>query len=334
MASFKAAVAVLLLGCVLSASAAGLIATKNVTVYDFCDITPADVAPPLTKDMDFVGSVKFVSLGDADIAYRRFGNSSTGRPPLVLVAGLGETSAIWPASFLEYLAEQQEVIMFDNRGIGQSTDLTEGYINVTSMALDTLAFVRGLDLDVKVNLMGWGMGGMIATTCAALHGKYYNKVIVLSGTAGSLHSRHITPTANRILMSDPEPTELEKLWLLFPLEHTSAAAAACAYFRNPEPSVVDFFNYTTFERQARAFSEFFFDVDEVYEALPKIKNDLLLVGGEDDVMIPSQGLRVIARRTTTPWLVVLREAGNAAWIQYLPSFVSMLDLFLDAYPDM
>lgn len=78
----------------------------------------------------------------------------------------------------------------------------------------------------------------------------------------------------------------------------------------------------------------FFDVDEVYEALPKIKNDLLLVGGEDDVMIPSQGLRVIARRTTTPWLVVLREAGNAAWIQYLPSFVSMLDLFLDAYPDM
>lgn len=69
--------------------------------------------------------------------------------------------------------------------------------------------------------MGWGMGGMIATTCAALHGKYYNKVIVLSGTAGSLHSRHITPTANRILMSDPEPTELEKLWLLFPLEHTS-----------------------------------------------------------------------------------------------------------------
>lgn len=92
-----------------------------MTVYDFCDITPADVAPPLTKDMDFVGSVKFVSLGDADIAYRRFGNSSTGRPPLVLVAGLGETSAIWPASFLEYLAEQQEVIMFDNRGIGQST---------------------------------------------------------------------------------------------------------------------------------------------------------------------------------------------------------------------
>lgn len=78
----------------------------------------------------------------------------------------------------------------------------------------------------------------------------------------------------------------------------------------------------------------FFDVDEVYEALPKIKNDLLLVGGEDDVMIPSQGLRVIARRTTTPWLVVLREAGNAAWIQYLPSFVNMLDFFLDAYPDM
>lgn len=95
--------------------------TNATDVIDFCEEgghTHTAVQPTYA---DFIGDLQFVSVPDgAELAYYRFGNSTSGRPALVLVAGFGDTMSLWTVPFLEHLARDQEVIMFDNRGMGFS----------------------------------------------------------------------------------------------------------------------------------------------------------------------------------------------------------------------
>ena len=58
----------------------------------------------------------------------RFGNDSSERPPLVLIVGFGSTTTTWPLALLEPLAEQQEVVIFDNRGQGQTVVCRSGRV--------------------------------------------------------------------------------------------------------------------------------------------------------------------------------------------------------------
>lgn len=68
----------------------------------------------------FLGGLQYLEIPNADIAYYRFGNNETGRPALMLVNGLNSVMGGWPLRLLRALAEEQEVVIFDNRGQGLS----------------------------------------------------------------------------------------------------------------------------------------------------------------------------------------------------------------------
>ena len=97
-------------------------AAANETVGEFCGYG-ANATAPAWPDVasDFVGELRHANITDGTIGYYRFGNSSSGRPPLVMVAGFGMTMGDWGADTVEQLARDQEVIIFDNRGMGEST---------------------------------------------------------------------------------------------------------------------------------------------------------------------------------------------------------------------
>ena len=74
-------------------------------------------------------------------------------PPLVLIMGYRLSSLAWPLDFVEALAEQFTVVLFDNRGTGTSGKPTFGY-EISNMAkdvgglLDHLAIARANVLDI------------------------------------------------------------------------------------------------------------------------------------------------------------------------------------------
>jgi hypothetical protein len=60
---------------------------------------------------------KKVHVGDIDIAYKIFGNGN----PILLISGSGNVMDVWPTHFLKELASNHTVIIFDNRGVGNTT---------------------------------------------------------------------------------------------------------------------------------------------------------------------------------------------------------------------
>src|SRR5215469_3557627 len=61
--------------------------------------------------------VKKVHVGDIDIAYKAFGKGH----PILLISGSGLAMDQWQPSILRDLSKNHTVIIFDNRGVGNTT---------------------------------------------------------------------------------------------------------------------------------------------------------------------------------------------------------------------
>ena len=86
--------------------------------------------------------------------------------PLVMLHGLGATSAIWRL-VAPYLCRHHLVVAFDLRGHGQSDTPESGY-DFTTVVEDVVHAMAGLGLG-KIALIGHGWGARVALVLAARH---------------------------------------------------------------------------------------------------------------------------------------------------------------------
>jgi len=86
--------------------------------------------------------------------------------PLLLIVGTSGSMLLW-GELIPRLAEQYQVIAFDNRGLGGS-DRGEGAITVASMAEDTSALLEALDVP-QAHVMGWSLGSAVLQELALAH---------------------------------------------------------------------------------------------------------------------------------------------------------------------
>ena len=106
-------------------------------------------------------SSKKVHVDDIDIAYKTFGKGD----PIILINGYSFAMDSWPPTLLGKLAANQTVIIFDNRGIGNTTSDDEQQFSIGQFANDTAGLLEALKIK-KADVLGWSMGGAIAQELA------------------------------------------------------------------------------------------------------------------------------------------------------------------------
>ncbi|WP_298626766.1 alpha/beta hydrolase [uncultured Legionella sp.] len=112
--------------------------------------------------------------------------------PLVLIAGYTGDHTFWKL-MQEELAKQFTVLLFDNRGIGQTLDSGADF-SLELMAEDTMALINALGLE-HPHIIGQSMGGAIAQMIARTHGQHIDKLIILN-SAAKLNVRTINTLNN------------------------------------------------------------------------------------------------------------------------------------------
>lgn len=103
----------------------------------------------------------------------------TGKP-LVLIAGYTGDHTFWNF-MLNELANKFQVLIFDNRAIGQTKD-TNTPFTLEIMAEDTMTLVERLGLENPV-ILGQSMGGAIAQIIAKNYATQIDKLIILNSAA-------------------------------------------------------------------------------------------------------------------------------------------------------
>src|SRR5213593_1401217 len=99
---------------------------------------------------------KKVHVGDIDIAYKTVGKGD----PILLISGSGNVMGVWPTHFLKVLASNHTVIIFDNRGVGNTTAGTKPF-SIGQFTNDTVGLLDALYIQ-STDVLGFSMASFIA----------------------------------------------------------------------------------------------------------------------------------------------------------------------------
>ena len=162
-------------------------------------------------------SEQFAKVGEIELCYETFGEP--GRPPLLLVMGLGTQMIAWRDEFCEQLVDRGfHVIRFDNRDIGRSTHLRDvrpptplellrrdtrrAAYTLEDMADDAAGLLDHLGLDAA-HVVGASMGGMIAQTVAGRHPDRVLSLTSIMSATGNRWKGQPAPRVYPFLLSRP-----------------------------------------------------------------------------------------------------------------------------------
>lgn len=118
----------------------------------------------------------FVRLSDVKLKYYTIGNHK----PVVFIAGFGMDHRTWMPQ-ITFFQDKAMVIVFDNRGVGESTG-SSGPYTIQMMANDVVKLLDHLKIK-KAHIVGSSMGGMIAQEIAINHPDSVDKLVLCSTTA-------------------------------------------------------------------------------------------------------------------------------------------------------
>jgi pimeloyl-ACP methyl ester carboxylesterase len=270
-----------------------------------------------------------VEAGDVSFAYRRFGNAQTGAPPLVMLQHFRGNLDSWDPALVDRLAQDREVILVDNRGVGGSTGVVPE--DVTAMARDALAFIDALGLE-QIDLLGFSLGGYVAQELVLLRPRVVRR-LVLAGTAPQggpdLHrwSDDVYAPA-----TPDQPIAEDLLGLFFSSSEQSQAKGLESLGRlyqrevdRDEPT-----DLATRDAQLAAITAWGIPDESKLNRLAGITQPTLVANGDNDTMMHTQNSHLLAERLPSAQLRIYPDAGHGFLNQYPELFADDVHAFLDA----
>jgi pimeloyl-ACP methyl ester carboxylesterase len=267
----------------------------------------------------FEGPVHTLAVNRIEIGYRQFGRG----PDLIMVTGDTASMSLWMPYLLRPLARSFTVTIFDNRGVGYTTDDLSRPITVPLMARDTAGLIEALGL-VKPTLVGWSMGGEIGLTLAEQESSMLGALVTTGGDAGSSHTVPPPPGLIREL-ANPKTGDQVFLELLFPPTPAGGAASGRfvrAYGSIPQETV----SPRTLKRQEAA-EEDFLRYDGTWRGLAGITTPTLLTNGGVDRGVPPINARHIHARIPGSSLSIYAGAAHGMLFQDAERFAAQVASF-------
>jgi pimeloyl-ACP methyl ester carboxylesterase len=275
----------------------------------------------------FKAEVKYAQVGDVKLAYYIRGEG----PPLLMINGFLSTMSLWDPALLGELAKNHQLIIFDNRGVGLSTDTAENNTSIEQMADDAAGLAKALGFK-KVNILGWSMGARIAQQFLIRHPELIDKAVLAAANTGGSHQIAASEDVESKL-NNPNVPEMEKLGLVFTDNAAGKLAAAevlgrikLAAENGTMPNDFKVSKETTI-RQDRARTTLWSNNQSNFEDLKNIKTPVLVTDGRYDVIDIPKNSQLIASQIPYSWLAYF-DGGHAFLFQQYGRFAETVNAFL------
>lgn len=263
-----------------------------------------------------------VTVDDINIAYKQIGRPDA--KPIILITGADATMDMWNPLLLEELTSANyKVIIFENRGVGESTVGTKGF-SISQFANDTLGLLDALGIR-KADVLGWSMGGFIAQQLTVTNPNKVDNLILYATSCGGPSDRPTPPEVLQIT-TNVSMSPQERMQKLAPLFF----APASWFKAHP-----DYLNYFPIPKEFPIPQQVHLqqlDAAETWSgtcnALSSITQPTLVIVGMDDDPAPDS--LTLAEGIPGSWLIRIRDAGHALMYQHPDDFNRVLMAFLES----
>ena len=253
------------------------------------------------------------------IAWERHGRGA----PLLLIHGLGYARWGWEP-VLPGLAAQFDVILFDNRGIGES-DPPPGPYTAAEMADDAIQALDEAGVD-RAHVVGTSLGGMVAQELALGYPDRVDRLVLACTTPGGPNA-HPMPQQTVALMA--EAATLEPAVALRRFVENALAPATVA----EHPELVDRImahrlataqQPAAWAAQASAGATF-----DAYDRLGELAAPTLVQHGGEDVVVDPQNADLLVELLPDARIEPFPGTGHLFFWEAPERFVSSVSAFLE-----
>ena len=243
------------------------------------------------------------------IAWERHGAGD----PLLLIQGLGYARWGWEP-VVEPLARSFDVIVYDNRGIGES-DLPPGPYTAFALAGDALQVLDEAGVE-RAHVVGTSLGGMVAQELALAAPERVDRLVLASTTPGGAGAFPMPEQTVRLmtggatlrrfvenaLAPGADPAIVERI-----LEHREATA---------QP-------FEAWSAQAAAGASF-----DAFDRVGQILAPTLVVTGTEDAVVDPRNSTLLAERIPDARLELVEGGGPLFFWEQPDRFVDVVKGFL------
>lgn len=250
-------------------------------------------------------SMPFTKANDLNIYYEIHGQGS----PLILIEGLAQHHLSWK-DFIKPLAKHFKVIVFDNRGCGE-TEVSEFPYSIKMMADDVSALMENLHIE-SADFIGGSMGSAIVLQLCLDHPEKVRKGFLCAPFA------HLPPVAKMHLQTIMKllETGIHRDVLL----ELQAAVLLSNGFLAKEGNLRKFLQEGLSDPHPAEVPGILGQCDalmllDLREKLPLIPHELFLLVGEQDILTPPFCAKEINEKVGQSTLHILKGMGHFFWYE-------------------
>src|SRR5215212_2089736 len=278
-------------------------------------------------------SEKIVQVGDIEIAYKMVGKGE----PILLISGGSADKNAWDPSFISDLSSNHTVIIFDNRGVGNTTIGSQPY-TIEQLANDTAGLLDALKIQ-NANVLGYSLGSWIAEQLTITYPEKVSRLILVGSSCGGkdlvpkppeflrLQAEIVDKISNNVSISREENIALANAslgegWIRLHPESLENITEGQGFFAGISPEAQEGQANIGLRWEATNWNG-------VCDELAKLaKPTLVITGTDDNYYNPHQNALVIAGKIPGAWLVQIANAGHAVMDQYPDEINKVLQTFL------
>jgi len=274
-----------------------------------------------------------VRVGDIDIAYKMLGKGD----PILLISGASAGIDSWDPSALTSLSSNHTVIVFDGRGVGNTTTGSKPY-TIEQLANDTAGLLDALEIR-KADVLGLSLGSFVAQQLTIMYPEKVNRLVLVASSCGGkdsvpkppqfaqLQSEIVTKALNNISPSQEEiksliSASLGSGWIRLHPESIEDIPGTQDMFAGVSPNTI-MQQYNIGMRWEAT------NWNGACDGLARIaKPTLVITGTDDNAYIPHENSLIIAGKIPGAWLIQIENAGHAVMSQYPGEINKILQTFL------
>jgi pimeloyl-ACP methyl ester carboxylesterase len=270
-----------------------------------------------------------VQVRDINIAYKRFGQGK----PILFISGIGASIQLdEPTLLSEFVTTNHSVIVFDNRGIGETTVGTKPF-SIEQFANDTAGLLDALHIE-KADVLGGSLGSFIAQELALNYPQKVDRLILASGSCGGneaigpseqtleVLTRLYSPELAQNITGEQQAMILAQIlfppeWLEEHPEILNNTVIQLAPGSSTTPEII--------QQQGLAAGTWKGSCDR----LSTITQPTLLIVGDQDLLMPAANSVMMAQRIPNSQLIIMEGAGHGVAWQVPNEFTAHILNFLE-----
>lgn len=237
--------------------------------------------------------------------------------PLLLIVGRASDHHLWNSTQGDF-AKNYRLIVYDQRGTGQSDKPEEPPYTVQGFARDAVAILDHLGI-ARTHVYGASMGGAIGQWFGIEHADRLGALVLACSSPGDAHGVRRSQEIHRLILEGDNFKVLDTFF--------STRRALPAFFISMRESAK--YPVPEYADRLHAMAS---EAHNSWERLPAIKAPTLILQGTDDPVVPAANAQLLADRIPGAEIHMVRRGRHMFFVEFRKEVDRVVLEFLRCHP--